>query len=493
MKKTNSLALLTTVVSLALFQTVACADKPSHGSIEFGTKVPPKIETSSALTQFKNLYANVAAVAIPTVVSITSTQIDTVISRNPYEQFYGSPFDFFFGNPQQGRAQPQMKEQRQTGIGSGVIVSKDGYILTNSHVIKGASEITVTLSDDRQYEATIIGVDTLSDVGVIKIKEKVENLPVAAIGSSSVLRPGDLVMAVGTPFNLSSTVTTGIVSALGRHTGEGDEYQNFIQTDAAINPGNSGGALVNMNGELIGINTMIYTKSGGYMGIGFAIPIDMASRIMEQLIYDGKVSRGWLGVSIGNMDQSMMDALGLKERGVLINEVFEKQPAAKAGIKGGDVILSLDGIRTQNANDLRNAVASIAPGKEISVKLIRDGNEMTFNAILFDREKAGKDEDISATDSKKDGSNELGLSLKKSETGEGVVIVSLDPKGVAAKSGLAVGDEIREIKTAQNVPFRKIANETELNAFVKEVVKGGSFVVKIVRQNRALLVAMKRS
>jgi len=487
MKRIHTVAIFTALIAIS----VSCSERPARGSIEFGTKEPEKIETTSALHQFKNLFADVAETAIPTVVSITSTQIDTILYRNPYEQFYGSPFDFFFGNPQQGRPQqPKMREQRQTGVGSGVIVSKDGYILTNSHVIKGANEIKVTLSDDREYEATIIGVDTLSDVGVIKITDKVDNLPITAIGSSSTLRPGDMVMAVGTPFNLSSTVTTGIVSALGRHTDEGDMYQSFIQTDAAINPGNSGGALVNMNGELIGINTMIYTKSGGYMGIGFAIPIDMAYRIMEQLIYDGKVSRGWLGVSIGNLDQKMMDALGISKKGVLINEVFENQPAAKAGLKGGDVILSLDNIRTQTPNDLRNAVAAIAPNKEVAVVIIRDGKELTLNAVLFDREKAEKDP--IAEDSKGSNNNALGVQLKKSSSNEGVVIVNIDPRGNAAKSGLMVEDEIREIKTFQNAPFRQVTSEQDLNKYIKEVPNGASYVLKIIRQKRTLFVAIRK-
>ncbi|MCP4711199.1 MAG: trypsin-like serine protease, partial [Planctomycetes bacterium] len=258
----------------------------------------------------------------------------------------GSPFDEFFGNPRRRQQQPQQPQKRQeerrtSGVGSGVIVSKDGYILTNYHVVGEADEITIETYDEREFEAEIIGVDSLSDVAVIKIKEKVNDLPVAYLGDSKNLRPGDWVMAVGNPFNLSSTVTTGIVSALGRQTAGITMYQNFIQTDAAINPGNSGGALVNIEGELIGINTMIFTRSGGYMGIGFAIPINMAKTIMEQLIYKGQVSRGWLGVQIGDIDHNMKDALGLKNRkGVLINDVFDGQPAKKAGIKIGDVILS---------------------------------------------------------------------------------------------------------------------------------------------------------
>lgn len=488
MKRVRSVSMMAALLTTAMLYTVSCAaDKPAEGTIQFGAKKAPELASTTTLQQLKNLYADVAEATIPSVVSITSTQIDTVLYRNPYQQFYGSPFDYFFGNPGRGgqQQQPQMKEQRKSGVGSGVIVSKDGYILTNSHVVKDADEITVTLSDDREYEAEIIGVDTLSDVGVIKIKEKVANLPVAYIGTSSTLRPGEMVMAIGNPFSLSSTVTTGIVSALGRHTG-GEMYQNFIQTDAAINPGNSGGALVNMDGELIGINTMIYTRSGGYMGIGFAIPIDMAYRIMEQLIYDGKVSRGWLGVSIGKLDQTMMDALGITKRGVLINDVFDGQPAKKAGIVGGDVILSLDGIRTKNPNDLRNAVAAIAPGKAIPVVIIRDGKEKTVQVTLTDREKA----DVSVGEEA--AKNELGISVKPTESGDRLQVTAVDPRGKAARYGLRPGDEIHEIKIGQSAPFREVKNETDLNTYLNQVKKGTSFVLKVTRGGRGFYVAIKR-
>lgn len=254
---------------------------------------------------FKTIFADIAAKITPSVVSVILTKIDTVAySQNPFYNFFNdssmdNPFQFFFGAPQQ---QPQNKrgpgvekrEFRQQGLGSGVIVSEDGYILTNYHVVSGASEIQVKLSDDRAYEAKIVGTDSLSDVAVIKIKEKVHHLPVAELGDASQLRPGDWVLAIGNPFSLTSTVTLGIVSALGREVGNPNLYQNYIQTDAAINPGNSGGALVNIDGKVIGINAMIYTQTGGFMGIGFAIPINMAQKVMDDIIHKGKVTRGWM-------------------------------------------------------------------------------------------------------------------------------------------------------------------------------------------------------
>ncbi len=277
MKQQRSLPVaLVFTLTLLFCSALYAKERPKEGSIRFGSRSKPTIENVEAYKDIINLPADVAEAVLPTVVSITSTTIDTVLQRNPMQQYY-------YGNPHRGYQQPRgyaPKERRSSGVGSGVIVSKEGYILTNSHVVKGADEIQVKLYDDRVFDATIIGVDSLSDVAVIKISEKVKDLPVVHLGSSDKLRPGEWVMAVGNPFSLESTVTTGIVSALGRKTQDG-MYQDFIQTDAAINPGNSGGALVNIEGELIGINTMIYTRSGGYMGIGFAIPIKMAKRIME--------------------------------------------------------------------------------------------------------------------------------------------------------------------------------------------------------------------
>jgi serine protease Do len=280
-----------------------------------------------------------------------------------------------------------------------VIVSKDGYILTNYHVVAGADEIEVKTSDNRSFQAEIVGTDSLSDVAVIKIKEKAKNLPVAYLGDSDKLRPGDWAIAIGNPFSLASSVTMGIISALGRTTGgNANSYQNFIQTDAAINPGNSGGALVNIHGELIGINTMIYTQSGGYMGIGFAIPINMARRIMEDLIYEGKVSRGWLGVMIQDLDATTRDALKIspETKGVLIGDVFKDQPADKAGFRRGDIVVSVDNKAVSNPNELKNAIANIRPGNKVPVEILRDGKKMTLHVTLSGRDKSKPDQPAGA-------------------------------------------------------------------------------------------------
>jgi serine protease Do len=374
-----------------------------------------------------------------------------------------------------------------------------------------ASEITVELSDERVFQAEIVGSDSLSDVAVIKIKEKVDDLPVAFIGNSGSLRPGDWVMAIGNPFNLSSTVTTGIISAIGRHTGGITMYQNFLQTDAAINPGNSGGALVNIDGELIGINTMIYTRSGGYMGIGFAIPINMARNIMEQIIYGGAVSRGWLGVGIADIDVNMKDALGLaSKKGVLINDVFKGQPAEKAGIKVGDVVLSIDGIPTGNANDLKNTVASIPADKKVPVSIIRDGKPLTLTVTLDKRDEnkinnmaSSKGGSSPSVDKEPDKhvTEKLGFTvgnltaerrqqLNLDAGATGVVVLELNSSSWAAQKGVMPGDLLKKIKVMGSNAVA-VNSVDDLSRALKDAKKGMSVMVYLEREGKSFFVAFK--
>ncbi len=488
--------------------------KPKQGTVKFGAENPPSVQSSPQYEAFKTMFADIAEQVIPTVVSVTSTKIDTVVYRDPFSQFFwGSPFEDFFGNPNNRRA-PRQQEQHipKSGFGSGVIVSKDGYILTNYHVVGEADEIVVTMADEREFQAEIVGVDSLSDVAVIKITKDVKDLPVAYLGDSDDLRPGDWCMAIGNPFNLSSTVTTGIVSAVGRSSvGAGmTQYRNFIQTDAAINPGNSGGALVNINGELIGINTMIYTRSGGYMGIGFAIPINMAKWIMEEIIYHGEVQRGWLGVQISDIDQDKKEALGLKTRkGVLINDVFAGQPADKGGIKPGDVVISIDGKRTESANELMFAVAGIEPGKKVPAKIIRNGKEMTVQVILAKRDEskiATNDFNGSRSDEKKsdesgaDYTKKLGITvgnltdtfrekMNLTDNTEGVLILEIEATSKAARAGLQQYDLIRKV----TVDGRQIgvSNVSSFKKAVKGLKKGDSVMFYVQRRNSSFFVAYK--
>jgi len=465
---------------------------PKRGSVQFGAQERPQINISPEMAGFSTVFADIAENVIPTVVSITSTHIDTVLVRqNPFD-FFGFPF-FGGGDPrQQQQQQPQARERRQSGAGSGVIVSRTGYILTNSHVVHGASEIRITLHDDREFDAEIVGVDTLADVAVIRITAEVADLPVAYLGDSDKLRPGDWVMAVGNPFGLSSTVTTGIVSALGRYT-RSDQFQNFIQTDAAINPGNSGGALVNIKGELIGINTMIFTRSGGYMGIGFAIPINMARNIMEQLIYTGEVRRGWLGVSIANMDQTMLDALGLRERGVLINEVFENEPAYAAGIRAGDVVMSLAGRRTAVSNDLRNITALLVAGESYPIEIIREGRRRTLNIVPAVRGESPQ----AAVQGQRQRRNQeavqsvnfVGMTLREGEEG-GIAVAAVDPNSVSARARIRTGDSLLAIKTAPDRPFAQVRTLSELN---REIGRTGTnpIVLQLSRGGQRFFVSLR--
>ena len=271
-------------------------------------------------------------------------------------------FRFFFG--EQGSGQPQ------AGLGSGVIISPDGYILTNNHVVEGADEIEVVLNDSRRTQAKVIGTDPESDLAILKVG--LDRLPVITLGNSDALQVGDQVLAIGNPFGVGQTVTSGIVSALGRNQLGINTFENFIQTDAAINPGNSGGALVDVNGTLMGINTAIYSRSGGSMGIGFAIPVSTAKLVLESIVRDGVVTRGWIGVEPAELSPELMEIFGVKaKRGVLITGVLQNGPAAQAGIRPGDVIVEVGGKKISAVSELLSQVAALKPGTAAGVRLLR--------------------------------------------------------------------------------------------------------------------------
>jgi len=326
-------------------------------------------ESLDILSKTNRAMAEVVAAVKPSIVNVSSVATVKVAERpSPFSQ---DPFfKRFFGDEFRNFERP--REQKRSGLGSGVIVDEKGYILTNNHVIKGADEIKVTLSDKREFKGKVIGTDQKTDLAVIKIDS--DNLPVLRLGDSDNLKIGETVLAIGNPFGLTQTVTSGIVSATGRANVGIADYEDFIQTDAAINPGNSGGALVNIRGELIGINTAIFSTSGGYQGIGFAIPSNMAKVVMESLIKKGKVVRGWLGVSIQPLTSDLMKQFNLSDdNGVLVGDVVEDSPAEKAGIQRGDVIVEFNGVAVKDVRQLRNIVADTSPGKEIPVKVIREG------------------------------------------------------------------------------------------------------------------------
>ncbi len=311
--------------------------------------------------------------ASPAVVSINTSK---AARRNPRSN---DPwFRFFFGD--QGADQPQV------GLGSGVIVSADGYILTNNHVVEGADEIEVTLNDSRHARGKVIGTDPETDLAVLKIE--LDKLPVIVLGNSDALQVGDQVLAIGNPFGVGQTVTSGIVSALGRNQLGINMFENFIQTDAAINPGNSGGALIDVNGNLEGINTAIYSRSGGSMGIGFAIPVSMAKKVLSDIVTEGKVTRGWIGVEPNDLSPELAETFGVKaSTGVIITGVLQNGPAAKAGIRPGDVITQVGEDKVDNVQELLTAVAGLRPGEGSRFALQRGSDRMELSVTPGTRPK----------------------------------------------------------------------------------------------------------
>jgi len=341
------------------------------GTVSASTKAISQ-ESKTLLGKLSNAIAEVAETARPAVVNISTTST-VVMQANPFGDMFNDPFFRRFFGDQFG--QPGQKRQfKSSALGSGVIVSEHGYILTNNHVIKDADEIKVILYDKREFKGKVVGSDPRTDLAVIKIDAK--NLPTIPFGASAKLKTGDIVLAIGNPFGLNQTITMGIVSAVGRSNVGIADLEDFIQTDAAINPGNSGGALVNSNGELVGINTAIFSTSGGYMGIGFSIPTDMAKTVMDSIIKHGKVIRGWLGVSIQNLTPELAKSLKITEtEGALISGVEKGSPADKAGLKRGDLIIELDAKKVHDSTSLRNMISATAPGTSITLKIIRDGKE----------------------------------------------------------------------------------------------------------------------
>jgi len=317
--------------------------------------------------------ADIAEKAAPSVVNVASSK--TVKNAAEHNPFLDDPFfRRFFGPGGGGPGEQPEQKHMEHGLGSGVVVSRDGFVLTNNHVVDGADEIRVTAADKREYAAKVVGTDAKSDVAVLKLSGDLSGLKPIELGDSSRLRLGDVVLAIGNPFGVGQTITMGIVSAKGRANVGIAAYEDFIQTDAAINPGNSGGALVDMEGHLVGINTAILSRSGGNMGIGFAIPTNMAQPIMKSLIDHGKVVRGWLGVGIQDIDQDLATAMKLGQiRGILISEVSDAGPGMKAGLKSGDVVLSLDGAPMNSTGEFRNAIAAKGSGATVKLDLMRDG------------------------------------------------------------------------------------------------------------------------
>jgi serine protease DegQ len=327
-------------------------------------------------------FSEAAKKAVPAVVNISATR--QVRRRNPllddpaFQRFFGERFN--------------LPPETQLSLGSGVIVSREGYILTNEHVVEGVSDIQVTLSDSRTFAGKIVGSDPDTDLAVVRIQAT--GLTPITFGSSENAKVGDIVLAIGDPFSVGQTVTMGIVSAVGREIGTANPFGSFIQTDAAINPGNSGGALVDTNGNLIGVNTLIFSRSGGYQGIGFAIPVSLAKKIMEQIIETGTVTRGWFGVEVAPVSGELAESLGLKDtRGAIVGAIERGSPAEKSGMKLGDVIVAVNGKPTPDVTTALNAIAEVPPGKTVPVKVVRRNQELALDVVVGKRRPKPKNAD----------------------------------------------------------------------------------------------------
>ncbi len=400
-------------------------------------------------------FVEIAKMVKPAVVNIAATR-----SGKAGEGPHSSPFDDpffrrFFGDEFFKREAPQ-RERKERGQGSGVIVDANGVIITNNHVVNKADEIRVFLSDKREFKAKLIGTDTKTDIAVLKIEAS--GLPTVPFADSDQLEVGEFVLAVGSPFGLTQSVTMGIVSAVGRASMGIAEYEDFIQTDAAINPGNSGGALVNVRGELVGINTAIFSQSGGNMGIGFAVPSNLSRSIMDQLIRTGKVVRGWLGVAIQELTPELASQFGVTEtKGVLVSDVMDDSPAKKAGFERGDVILEYDGKAMDSPTHLRNAVAQTPIGRKVSIKLIRDKKPKTVELTIVEQPKsmsqAGQEESGEATTPAgvlsdvdvRELNEELASRYGLKPTDRGVVVTRVKPGSPAEEAGVREGDVVLEV------------------------------------------------
>lgn len=437
-------------------------------------------------------FADVVAKVTPAVVTIrVQSKVAPQLTQLPLFP-EGSPFGDFFGQrTPRGR---QMPAPTQRGLGSGVIVSQDGYILTNNHVVDSATKIEVELSDRRVVDAKMIGADPASDLAVIKIDSK--GLPIVPVGDSNAMRVGDLVLAVGNPLGVGQTVTMGIVSAKGRATGAGDgSYEDFLQTDAPINQGNSGGALVNTAGELIGINSQIMSPSGGNIGIGFAVPSNMAKHVMDQLVAYGRVHRGRLGVTVQGVTGDLAAGLGLaKAEGAIVSDVTPGGAAEKAGLTRGDVILSYQGRAVVDTNSLRNEIAATRPGSTITLQVLRDGKTSDVKATL-DESAVSKDADRSAEGDAPEAGRfgmtvepitpELARELQLDRNTRGVVISGVDPSGAAASAGLRQGDVIMQINGS---PVR---SAEDVRSALSAATGGKPAVLLIARGGATLFVPLR--
>lgn len=466
---------------------------------KFQTSLDPdntqnNLQARKLMGDISEAFETASAKVSVSVVSIFAEQ--TVQAQNPFgmpddpfKEFFGEDFfKRFFGTPG-----PQEERQTVRSLGSGVIVSRDGYILTNNHVVAGAEKLSVVIGKSKTYQAKIIGTDPPTDVAVIKIAAK--DLPVATLGQSESVKVGQWVIAVGNPFQLMHTVTAGIISAKGRSSVGLADYEDFIQTDASINPGNSGGALADLEGNVIGINTAIASPSGGNIGIGFAIPIDMAKRVMDELMSEGEVVRGYVGLYLQDLNEELAKALDLEgTKGVIVSDVEKDGPAEKAGLKRGDVIVAFDGKEIENGAQLKNLVAMTRPKTKVEVDLIRDGKRMNLTVMMGERPKSTDMRRREPGSQEGQTSKKLGISIQTltpdiaSQLGyqneNGVVVTNVVPGSAADDAGLQRGDLIKEINR------RKVRSVEDFEEEAKKLKSGDSVALLLRRGANTFFVAI---
>ena len=440
--------------ALALAGVFAAGAQSNHSTVAIKRDSQPVTRGQLERASFSDVVKRVS----PSVVKITTETKARKVAMNGQDLSGMDPMlRQFFG----GRM-PEMRQQPQSGLGSGVIISADGYIATNNHVVEGADTVTVAFTDGREFTAKVIGRDPQTDIAVIKVDAK--DLPAITVADSSKIEVGDRVLAIGNPFGIGETVTSGIVSAKGRRVGilaDVEGFEDFIQTDAAINPGNSGGALVDIDGRLIGINTAILSHNGGFQGVGLAVPANLVSQVTESLVKTGKVVRGYLGVGVQNITPSLAESLSLKNNhGALVGEIVPNAPAAKAGLKEGDVITAVNGQAITDANQLTLAVTAMAPGTKLDLQVLRDGKKTQLTAKTGERPKSrnargdSDDDDLLSKNSDEGVLNGVAVDdlnpkmrrqMNYPEGLKGAVITNVDPQSAAARAGLRAGDVILEI------------------------------------------------